>query len=232
VDWVEERARVWGADSPTFAIRCLGEFPEKADNQIMGLAAVEQAQGRWLEPTEPRIVSCDIARFGTDETVIVIRRGDQVRIHSTYVGHDTMDTVGRIMEAARLVGEGVQVVVDDAGVGGGVTDRLRELGVKVDAFLGANVAADQDLYPNRRSEAWFALAERLDMIDLDPDRQLAADLVAPFYSFDSKGRRVVEAKDRTKARLGRSPDRADAVLMAYAPIPKVGVTVGPDIWGN
>ncbi|MBA3584724.1 MAG: hypothetical protein H0W36_09410 [Gemmatimonadetes bacterium] len=71
-------------------------------------------------------------------------------------------------------------------------------------------------YPNRRSEAWFDFSELLPTIDLDRDEQLAADLVAPRYSIDSRGRRVVEPKDATKKRLGRSPDRADAVLMAFA----------------
>lgn len=109
------------------------------------------------------------------------------------------------------------IVVDDVGVGGGVTDRLREVGeFKVRPFNGAAKARAHREYPNRRSEVWFDFADQLEDVDVDTDDQLAADLVAPRYTVDSRGRRVVEAKEQTKRRLGRSPDRADAVLMTFA----------------
>lgn len=120
--------------------------------------------------------------------------------------------------------------MDDAGVGGGVVDRLRELGeFRVVAFNGAGVARDRREHPNRRSESWFAFAEQLGDVDLDGDEQLAADLLAPAYKLDSQRRRVVEAKSATKRRLGRSPDRADAVLMAFVgdarPVPEASLGV-------
>jgi hypothetical protein len=141
-----------------------------------------------------------------------------------------METAGRIIDTVRNVQASCRVVVDDAGLGGGVTDRLREVGMKVEAFNGGSTAHDPDLYPNRRSEAWFSFAAHLPTLSLDPDAQLAADLVAPRYTLDSQGRRVVESKDTTKKRLGRSPDRADAILMAYAPQPRMGASFGIDIW--
>jgi hypothetical protein len=73
-----------------------------------------------------------------------------------------------------------------------------------------------------RSEDWHRLAERLPDLDLDADEELAADLLAPRYSLDSQGRRVVEPKSETKRRLRRSPDRADAVVMAFAVDRKIG----------
>jgi hypothetical protein len=82
-------------------------------------------------------------------------------------------------------------------------------------FLGAAASKDKD-YPRRRDEAWFRLAERLGELDLPADEELAADLLAPRYSLDSSGRRVVEPKSETKRRLRRSPDRGDAVVMAFA----------------
>jgi hypothetical protein len=134
-----------------------------------------------------------------------------------------MRTVGEITKAARaLAAESntpkafMQIVVDDVGVGGGVTDRLRELGeFQIVAFNGGNEAITSD-YPNRRSELWFTFAGELPRIDLDTDDQVAADLVAPKYVLDSQSRRVVEKKADTKKRLGRSPDRADAVLLTFA----------------
>ena len=132
-----------------------------------------------------------------------------------------METAGRIIRVAREeAGRGgvrPTIVVDEIGIGGGLVDRLQELGeFKVESFNGAAAPRDAKEYPNKRSQAWFDFAERLAGIDLDDDEQLAADLTAPIYKIDSAGRRVVEPKADTKKRLGRSPDRADAVLMAFA----------------
>lgn len=229
-EWVDEKRRLWGEDSPMWQIRVMGEFPTTPDDQVIGLASVEAAQSRETDPGEPIVVACDVARYGSDETVIVVRRGEQARIVAAYTGKSLMETAGRILDVCRGLDSSYRVVVDDSGLGGGVTDRLREVGLKVDAFTGGSTAHDPDLYPNRRSEAWFAFAEHLPTLDLDRDAQLAADLVAPRYTIDSQGRRVVEPKDATKRRLGRSPDRADAILMAYAPAPRLGASFGPDIW--
>jgi hypothetical protein len=110
------------------------------------------------------------------------------------------------------------IVVDDVGIGGGVRSRLAELGYQVASFKGSE-ASYTGKYPNRRSEAWYAFAEALPGLDLDGDEQLLADLTSPTYKLDSQGRRVVEPKQETKKRLGRSPDRADMALMTLVPRP-------------
>lgn len=222
-DWIEGRRRAWGERSPSWAVRVLGEFASTSDDTVCAIGEVEAAQARRVPLGRPAVIACDVARFGSDETVVVVRRGDRVRIRKAYQGRDLMQTVGAILEAGREVqaempnGPAPVIVVDDVGVGGGVTDRLRELGeFQVIAFNGGRAAHEPREYPNRRSELWFAFADELPSVDLDADEQLAADLVAPRYQLDSQGRRVVEAKAETKKRLGRSPDRADAVLLAFA----------------
>lgn len=247
--WVEEKKVKWGEASPIYQVRVLGNFPSTAENTVCSLGLVEAAQNRYLDASDatltdlPLVVACDVARFGSDETVIAERVGDHARIVSAVVGRDTMETAGRILDTARTLlarttrkrGD-VRLVVDDSGVGGGVTDRLREIGeFEVEAFNGAQTAltidddTEKPAYPNRRSEAWFAFAGALPVVVLDADEQLAADLVAPVYRMDSAGRRVVEPKEETKKRLGRSPDRADAVLMLWAPVED---TSAGDAWGE
>src|SRR5262249_21251218 len=73
-----------------------------------------------------------------------------------------------------------------------------------------------------RSEFWFAVAERADTGQLDLSRLSQASLsllrrqvMAPTYRLDSQGRRVVEPKSDTKRRIGRSPDDADALNLAF-----------------
>jgi phage terminase large subunit len=220
-DWVETAAKRWGEQSPLYQVRVLGEFPTTADDTVCPLAEVEAAQRQRVAPGSPIVLACDPARFGSDETVIAVRRGQQVRIAATYGKKDLMETAGRILRVARAEhakgGEKPLIVVDEIGVGGGLVDRLNEAReFTVVAFNAAGKARNPKEYPNARSQMWFDFAERLPQLDLDDDEQLAADLVAPSYRIDSAGRRVVEAKADTKRRLGRSPDRADAVLMAFA----------------
>lgn len=220
-EWVATAARRWGESSPLYQVRVLGEFPSSADDTVCSLAEVEAAQAREVQASAPVVVACDVARFGSDETVIAVRRGGQVRVAKVYRGRDTMETAGVVLREARKAASlsAIQpvIVIDDAGLGGGVTDRLRETSeYRVIAFNGAQTALEPREYPNKRSEAWFRFADRLSGLDLDKDELLLADLVAPRYSIDSDGRRVVEKKADTKKRLGRSPDRADAVLMTFA----------------
>jgi hypothetical protein len=224
--WVDGRRRAWGEDSPLFQVRVLGQFPKQSSDSVIGLGDVEDAQDRDVDVPYPAAqddvrVVCDVARFGDDETVIGTRHGNRIRIRRTYMGKATTETTGQIIEVARELqaesGARPIIIVDDDGVGGGVTDQLREKNMEVHAFQGGARALEARHYPNVRSEAWFRLARRLPELDLDDDEQLLADLTAPRYRLNSDGQRVVERKDETKKRLGRSPDRGDMVVMALTP---------------
>lgn len=220
-EWIESRRKVWGERSPLWQVRVLGDFPSTTDDTVCALEDVEAARTRELEPGWPLVISVDVARFGSDLTVLVVRRGNVARVEKVYGGRDLMRTTGEVSALARALqhehGRKPLVVVDDAGLGGGVTDRLKELGeFKVIGYLGARAASAPRDYPNRRSEDWFGFAEALGLLDLDADEELAADLLAPRYVLDSAGRRTVERKAETKKRLRRSPDRADAIVMAFS----------------
>src|SRR5206468_2695528 len=97
--WHEERVLVVvdeasgvseGEGSLLWQVRVCGEFAQQGDDAVCPLVEVETAQARELEPGEPSVVACDVARFGSDETVIVVRRGPRVRIAKSYSGRDTM----------------------------------------------------------------------------------------------------------------------------------------------
>lgn len=230
--WCEGRREAWGEDSVLYQVRVLGNFAKQASDAVISLGVVEDAQDRELRADNKRdliVIGCDVARYGTDETVITERVGQRVRIVETYVGKPTTHTAARVAHwATQHPKAATRIVVDDVGVGGGVTDQLRADGWNVTGF-NAGEKADQTLqFPNRRSELWFQAAAQLEDLDLDPDDQLAADLTAPRYGYDLKMRRVVESKDETKKRLGRSPDRADAVLLTLVSERSPGAVVMPD----
>ena len=211
--WEQEVKDAWGEESPMYQVRALGNFPDTSENTVIGLGKVEDAQRRTLEAVGEVTIGCDVARFGDDETVIARRVGQVVRIAEKFHGKPTTHTAGRVAFWAE---GGAKIVVDDSGVGGGVTDQLRAMGLEVHAFNGGSTANRPNRFPNRRSEQWFEAAAQMEDIDLDGDEQLAADLTAPRYSYDLKLRQVVEKKEETKKRLGRSPDRADAVLLTLS----------------
>lgn len=170
---------------------------------------------------------CDIARFGQDSTVIAIRYDHRVLPLHSMSQRDTMEVAGVIASLAREH-QPVAIKVDVIGIGAGVVDRLRELKFPAVAINVAETAREPERFMNLRAELWWNLRELLDPnprvnpspIALPPDDVLLADLTNVRYKFDSKGRIQLESKDEIKKRLGRSPDRGDAVVLAFAPSTK------------
>lgn len=234
--WAAQRAEQWGEDSALYANRVLGEF-HADDDSLIPLAWAEAAIARWhtwkapeadggggaLAPSAPTVVSCDVARFGSDRTVIVERVGDVVYKPSYYARSDTMATAGHV--AARMTHPGHRAIVDVVGLGAGVVDRLREQGFVVAPFHAQNRTDVTDRsgevrFVDARSAAWYLMRERLDpayepTTCLPPDDELLGDLVAPRLLTRSDGRIEVESKDEVRRRIGRSPDAGDAVVMAF-----------------
>lgn len=235
--WPEERRLEWGEDSPVYKSRVMGLEPDEAENTLIPLAWVEAAQERELaqKPRRQRTVAVDVARYGTDETVFLLLDGLKVSILTTYTGKPTTETAGR---AVRLAGGLDQVVVDDAGVGGGVVDLIRqelrqwlqERRLKLLPFNAGTRATQPGDFANLGSEAMWNLREALRLayeaerrggnasqwgLSLPKDPVLTHQLSARRYIIDSAGRIVVEPKDAMRKRGEPSPDRADALAMAY-----------------
>lgn len=225
--------------NPVYEIRVLGQFPSQASNAVIPVHLVEKAMEREHDLSDPEntwpcIISCDPASFGEDLTAITIRRGLTVEHVRTVNGQDLMETARVLLELARennphpLYGKPV-IVIDEIGIGEGLVSYLRKQGeFRIVAYNAAKAPAEENKpknqregglgggYRNARSELWFEFCEEwLPKISLPDDEKLLAELCAPLYDFDANGARVVEPKKETKKRLGRSPDRADAVLMCF-----------------
>ena len=161
---------------------------------------------------------------GGDESVIVERRGPLVCRMWTDQQPDTMRLVGRVLEAIRETGA-TMVKVDVIGIGKGVVDRLTELGrdhAHAARIIGVNVGANSSMparYPLLRDELWWDIArtateeQSWDLSGITDT--MAEQLSAPRFTLDSRGRVKVEPKATTRAQLGRSPDHADALLLAF-----------------
>lgn len=169
--------------------------------------------------TSRRILAVDVARFGDDETIFtIVESADILRWNQIYMlgwrGKDLMQTTGKAIDLMREFNVDY-TVIDDTGVGGGVTDRLRELKRNVGAFNGGNKAVNS-LYANCRSEMWFNLKEIFDKDNLRilPDSLLSEQLMSIKYKFKSGGQKAIVSKDDMRSDGLKSPDRADALGMA------------------
>jgi hypothetical protein len=230
-EWVQDKARRWGVESPRYIAKVLGEFPELGEDTLLPPGLIEAAQNRTVEPGPHVVLSVDVARFGTDRTVITVARGPQARVLGSHGKEATTETTGRVVRAKEETGAH-EIRVDGVGVGGGVVDQLVEQGHRVLDMQSGMAAVDNEHFLNARAEWWWGLRERFEQgdIDLDPDDdELAAQLGAVKYKFTSRGQIQIESKDDMRKRGLPSPDRADTLMLAYAYVPEGdGEIVEPD----
>jgi hypothetical protein len=136
------------------------------------------------------------------------------------MGDDTMATTGEVIRALRTH-DAVIAKVDDVGVGGGVVDRLREQRHPAVGLNGGQRPRDRQRFVNARAEWYWGLRERFEHgeIDIDPaDEVLAEQLCSIRYKLDSAGRIQIESKEEMRPRGIASPDRADALALAFAEV--------------
>jgi hypothetical protein len=218
-EWVEDKRLKWGETSPLWYSRVLGEFPEQGDDTLIPLAWIEAAQQRWHTEQDggPIELGVDVARYGSDSTVIVVRRGNKASIVAQVYGQNTMEITGRVIDALRQTGASV-AKVDEIGIGAGVVDRLREQRYPVQGMNTSETAYDKERFANKRAEWYWGLRERFQSGDIaiPPDDELASQLASLKYKFDSRGRIQIESKEDMRKRGLPSPDKADALMLAFA----------------
>ena len=219
--WVEERKKVWGEENPIYQARVLGEFPDEGEDTLIPLSRVEAATKRDMNApfdSKPSVVSVDVARFGSDKSVIMRRHWMVVDEIQSFRGLDTMKLTGHVI-AAIDAWHPEEIVIDEVGIGGAVVDRLREQGYSVQGINVGRPAQDNDHYANLRAEGyWFLRQLFMDQgITIPPDNELIGQLAGLKYSFNSLGRLVIESKEEMRRRGVPSPDKADALMMAFLP---------------
>jgi len=230
-EWADQRAKQWGEDSAVYANRVLGEFHTSDSDGVIPLEWVEAANQRWAEWDDagrphcpgPRRLGVDVAREGSDKTVLALLTGEVVVELRSYSKQPTTATTGRVV-GVLSADPAMVAVVDVIGVGGGVVDQLREGKHKVEAFNASEATDKTDRSGemkmlNVRSGAWWCLRERLDpayqaTLALPPSDTLTGDLTAPHWKVTSTGRIQIESKDDIRKRIGRSTDEGDAVVQA------------------
>ena len=237
-EWVEERRGMWGEDSDLFRSRVLAEFPQRSIHSLLAIddinAAVYDAvpdpglrsphsgllprhSGLRRNPAHgPVVIGMDVARFGPSRTVLVVRRGDTVLSIQAFNGIDTMAGVGKVVTAVREYGPAL-INVDVTGIGAGVVDSLHEQGYSVHGMDGSASPNRDPLCANLRAEAFSTLAQRFRQrrIHIPHDVGLIRELAELRYQPDRYGRVIIEGKQMMRRRGIPSPDKADALMLAF-----------------
>lgn len=222
-EWVEDKQRRWGVTSPRYVSKILGEFPDIGEDTLISPKLIKAAQLRSLKPdTNDQRLGVDVARFGTDRSVVMNLSGSVARVVGDWGKQSTTETTGNVVVIAREILGPFEIRVDGVGVGGGVVDQLIEQGWEVIDMQAGAAAMDSKHFLNARAEWFWGLRQLFEDgdIDIDPDDdELAAHLGALKYKYTSRGQVQIESKDEIKKRGLPSPDRADALMLAAAHVP-------------
>ena len=226
-DWVTD----YGEDSDFVKVRVRGVFPNASSLQFIPRSLVDEAMART--PDQEQVVGrycavgVDVARFGGDNSVIRTRMGRDASSFpiKRYNGIDTMQLASRVAEhleyLKNVMGLNPIVFIDGGGVGGGVVDRLVQLGHEPIEVQFGGMPDDPRKYLNKRAEMWGRMKDWMKIGVLDKDETLATDLTAVEYQFTVKDQIQLESKEGMKKRGLASPDDGDALALTFAePVPE------------
>jgi hypothetical protein len=217
-----------GEDSDHVRIRVRGIFPRSSTAQLIGsdIIAAAAAREAHVHMADPVIVGVDVARFGSDESVIRTRQGLDARSIEPIKlrGVDTMQLAARVASHVdRLRVRGIEVdaiFVDETGIGAGVVDRLRNLGYQVIGVNNSNKPDGRvgtDLVANKGAEMWVKMRDALkEGLAIADDVELRRELESREYSYNARMEIVLESKDDMRSRGLSSPDNADALSLTFA----------------
>ena len=164
-----------------------------------------------------KYISCDVARFGSDKTVIMYWEGLTVKKIKTLIKSAVNDVVGaiKILQQENQVALR-NIIVDEDGVGGGVKDYVRCQG-----FVNNARALKGENYQNIKTQCYYKLADLvnkgqigINCVDINIKNQIIEELEqVRTKDADKDNKLQILPKDTIKAILGRSPDYADALCM-------------------
>jgi hypothetical protein len=202
----------------------LSEFLTQRQQKVNSNAA-EMVEGRSIDLPGARDVGVDVARGGRDKTVVSERIGSWFAPLKAVPGIRTPTGQAVINILKELGYEEWRCKIDVVGAGSSPVDAGRLEGMNVVAMNGSESSHATDRsgtigFANKRAEWWWLFREALDPdlglnIALPPDAELAADLAAPRWSLTVRGI-ILEDKKLIKKRIMRSPDRAEALINAFA----------------
>jgi hypothetical protein len=220
VQWAREQIEKYGRDNPWVLVNVFGKFPPSSLNVLIGPDEVEAAMKRYYRPdvysSSPRVMGVDVAGMGDDASVIFCRQG--LQSFPMIKQRNITSTQGAGLVSRKWDDWDADAAFVDAtgGFGAGWIDQLILLGKSPIGVGFANEAHESSRYYNKRAEMYFDAVEWIKRGGtLPPSPEITAALTQTTYTF--KGDRLLlEPKESIKAKLGYSPDEADAFVLTFA----------------
>ena len=224
--WVREKLVGWGPTDPRYQSRVRGGFPTQSQTSVYPLAWLEAARDRELPATTGKLCAgIDPAGEGADELAVYLRRGPHVITWRATAAADAWERCQQLLVEHGGPGAFECVTVDADGIGYGLAKRLEEAGYPVTFAHALAQAQDRERFDRAKDEWHWLLRERFEegLITGLRDEGVIAQLAQIQYRLGSMGRTVVESKADMRARGVKSPDRAEALMLAFAPAVTRGV---------
>lgn len=229
----EYRAQLQALPEPLRSKLLYGDFSVSADDdawQVIPTQWIIDAQNRWTPDGNDGqtldALGCDASRGGKDEFVDAKRYGVWFSLHPHKATDANDGEQGAALIAKDTIGDDMSkaiINIDVIGVGTAVYDFAKRMFERVNGVNAAEGTNATDVtrklkMANVRAEYHWRMREALDPsngnnVALPPDPQLRSDLAAPRYEITLRGVQI-EPKEKIKERLGRSPDRGEAVMLA------------------
>ncbi len=217
--WVYEKFWEWGEDSPLYQSRVLGNFQELAQNSLISLRYLERArEPKSLSDDGKKLYAgIDVADAGDNETVCIVATSSG-RIVDMQSWHG--NSRGRVIEyLSRFKGRLVRINYDEAGVGAYFADDFDQF--ELPETTGINVGK-ASMYPKRfrnlKAQLYWGLREAFERGEISglKDEVLISQLASIRYEINSRGLIEIESKQARMQRGAKSPDRAEALMLALA----------------
>jgi hypothetical protein len=222
LQWIEDRKKEWGEESPRFRSKVLGEFSMDGTNALFPegtLAVGKMTELQVRQDSKPRL-GVDVARMGGDFTVVYIYHDGVARLLDKWSKATLTETAARVVKLAHDHGVD-EVRIDGVGIGAGVYEMVgnKSLGLfETIGIIGNAASSDNDKWLNTRAEMYDTIRERMlnGKLDIDEeDTELIKELGDLEYHFkNTRSALQVASKEEIRAKTGKSPDYADA--FAYA----------------
>lgn len=223
--WVDEKRIEWTEESPVWISKIEGEFPEDSLDGVVPMSWATQSRFREVVPDGEVSLGLDVSGGGRDRSVVWARQGMKAVRRWTKRGESDPDKLALWVAEIVMETRATTLKVDAAGLGWGVSALVEhnlpsEHTCSIIPVQVGEAADDSSQFLNRRAELWWMARELSrqddgwDLSELDDDD--VAELVAPRYHTNNpRGRIQVEKKEDVISRLGRSPDSADALILAF-----------------
>lgn len=211
----------YGEDSDEVKVRIKGVFPNQAFNGFISVDIVRQAQNRELHPDSDAglIMAVDVARYGTDHSVIRFRKGRDARSFPArkFKGL-ALTKLAEICMREADIHKPDAIVIESTGVGAGVVDIMRDRGYRIVEVHPGAQSSEPERYMNKRAEYWSLMRDWLfEQGCINEDDDLFSQLTTILYSMDRHEQRLkLEAKEDMRKRGLPSPDDADTLALTFA----------------